>query len=267
MADLELVVPLDPGGTATPLFCVHAGSGSAYTYRGLARLLGADRPVYGIEAPGFDGDREPVRSVPALAAEYADTLRALRPGGDVLLLGWSLGGIIALDVARRLAAAGSRVPRVVMVDVSVPRVADLPPEREIAGRFLRDMLAAVGAPPDAADRVVAGQPAGATAGEVFGAAARCGALPAELDTDLLAERYPLFRAHVEASYGHEVTEPYDGPVTHVLAAGSAPGHPRWDAVLPDLTEHVVAGDHYSLWTGDGLTVLAGLVGAALAGNH
>jgi thioesterase domain-containing protein len=130
--DLERIVPLQPEGTAPPLFCVHASSGSAYSYLELARLLGADRPVYGIEAPGFDGDREPVRSLPALSAEYTGTLRTFRPDGDFLLLGWSLGGIIAFDMARRLTAAGARVRQVVMVDVSVPRVAELPSEKEIA---------------------------------------------------------------------------------------------------------------------------------------
>src|SRR3954454_8858500 len=99
MIDLERIVPLKPDGSATPLYCVHASSGSAYSYLELAQLLGADRPVYGIEAPGFDGDREPVRSLPALSAEYAETLREFQPDGNYLLLGWSLGGTIAFDMA------------------------------------------------------------------------------------------------------------------------------------------------------------------------
>lgn len=262
--DLDLLVPLHEGGAGTPLFCVHAGSGSAYPYLGLARELGPDRPVHGIEAPGFDGGREPVRSLPALSGEYAALVRAVRPGGDVALLGWSLGGVIALDVARRLTAAGTRVRQVVLVDVSVPRVAQLPPEREIVRRFLHDLLAGLGAPATPVDRVLAGQPAGASAGALLAAAGGSGALPPELDGELVAERYPVFRALVEASYGFAVTEPYGGPVLHLIAAGSVSEHLRWHRLAPRLTEHVVPGDHHSIWTGDGLRHLTGPTRAALA---
>lgn len=265
MVDLERLVPLSPGGTATPLFCVHASSGSAYSYLDLARLLGADRPVYGIEAPGFDGDREPVRSLPALSAEYARTLREFRPDGDFLLLGWSLGGIIAFDMARRLTEAGARVPRIIMIDVSVPRVAELPSEREIVRRFLREIHVTVGASLTAVDRILAGQPDGASGEAIFEAAERSGALPAELDADLLAGRYAVFRAHIEASFGFEVTEQYHGPVVHLIASESPRPYMRWGDVATDLTEHVVPGSHHTIWVGDGLLRLAELTRTALVG--
>ena len=263
--DLERIVPLNPDGTATPLFCVHASSGSAYSYLGLAQLLDADQPVYGIEAPGFDGDREPVRSLPALSAEYAGTLREFQPDGDFLLLGWSLGGIIAFDMARRLTATGARVRQVIMIDVSVPRIAELPPEKEIVRRFLHEILATVGAPPAALDQILAGQPDQVTSEAIFPAVEGSGALPAELDADLLAERYAVYRAHVEASFGFEVTEPYDGPVVHLIAAESPAPYQRWDKVATDLTEHIVPGSHHSIWIGDSLLRLTELVRAALAG--
>lgn len=262
--DLDRIVPLAPEGSSTPLFCVHAGSGSAWFYLGLARLLGADRPVYGIEAPGFDGDREPVRSVTELATEYARTLRVFRPDGDFLLLGWSLGGMIAFDLAQRLTTVGARVRRLVMVDVNVPWVGPLPPEKEIVRRFLRDILATVAAPPGTVEQILAGQPDQTSGEAVFVAAERAGLLPAELDADLLAERYPVFRAHVEAVFGFEAAEPYHGPVTHLIASESPPDIMDWSHLATDLTEHVVPGDHHSIWTGGSLPRLAELVRAALS---
>jgi thioesterase domain-containing protein len=265
MTGLDRIVPLAPDGTATPLFCVHASSGSAYSYLRLARLLGQGQPVYGIEAPGFDGSREPVRSLPELSAGYVQTLRGLRPDGDLSLLGWSLGGIIAFDMAQRLTAAGTPVRRLVMVDVSVPWIADLPPEKEIARRFLGDILAAAGASAETLDGIVARQPDDSGSDAIFLAAGRSGALPADLDADLLAERYAVFRAHVEASYGFEVTTPYHGPVVHLIASESQPEYMRWNNVATDLTEHIVPGSHYSIWTGASLMRLAELTRAALAG--
>lgn len=264
MTDLERIVPLHPDGTATPLFCVHASSGSAYSYSGLARLLGPDQPVYGIEAPGFDGDREPVRSVPALSAEYARTLREFRPDGELVLLGWSLGGIIAFDLAQRLTASGARVRRLVLIDVSVPRVTELPPEKQIVRRFLQEMLASVGAADCGLDGFLAGQPDEATSDELFLAAERGAAVPAELDAELLAERYPVFRAHVEASYGYQVSGQYHGPVLHLIAAESIAPYMCWKQAAPDLTERIVPGGHHSIWAPDRLPRLAALVRDALA---
>lgn len=266
MVDLERLIPLSlrSDSTATPLFCVHAGSGSAYPYLKLAQLLGADRAVYGIEAPGFDGGREPVRSLPELSAEYTETLREFQPDGAFLLLGWSFGGVIAFDMAQRLTAAGARVPQVVMIDVSLPQVTELPSEKEIVRRFLHEMLATTGAPQAALDRILAGHPDQASSEAIFLAVERSGAFP-DLEADLLTERYAVFRAHVEASYGFELTtEPYNGPVVHLIASKSESQYMRWEKAATDLTEHILPGSHYSIWVGDSLLRLAELARAALA---
>jgi thioesterase domain-containing protein len=261
VTELDRIVPLGPSGAGTPLFCLHSSSGSALSYLGLAQLL--DRPVYGVEAPGFDGDGEPVRSVPALSAEHIEVLREFRPDGPYLLLGWSLGGIIALDMARRLTESGASVPLVVLVDVSVPHVAALPPEKEIVRRFLHDILATMGSPTSAQDAVLAGQPDDVPSEVLFEAAA--GVLPRELDAELLTERYAVFRALVEASYGFEVTQPYRGPVLHVMAAESRSPYLDWSPIVTDLTEHTVRGDHHSIWTAAALPRMATVIRASLRG--
>jgi thioesterase domain-containing protein len=257
VTDLDRIVPLDTDGSGTPLYCLHASSGSAYSYLGLAQLL--DRPVYGVEAPGFDGDREPVRSLADLSAEYVDVLHERSPGGPYLLLGWSVGGLLALDMARRLTESGDAVPLVVMVDVSVPDGTPLPPEKEIVRRFLHEILASMGA--SAPDTVLAGRPDDADPGELLAAAA--GELPPELDAELLSERYAVFRALVEASYGHRVTRPYGGPVVHVRASESRLPPLAWSPLVPDLTEHTVTGTHHSIWSGETLPELAKVIDAEL----
>jgi thioesterase domain-containing protein len=267
MADLERIVPLSPDGTAAPLYCVHASSGSAYTYLGLAELLGPDQPVYGIEAPGFDGSRAPVPSLPALSAEYAETLLELQPDGDFSLLGWSMGGVIAFATAQQLSALGAQVRCLILVDVSVPHRAELPPEDQLVCRFLHEMLASVGAPADEVDRTLSELSDHADSESLFLAVERAGVLPAELDAELLIDRYPVFRANVEASYGYQVTLPYPGPVVHLVATDSASPGMYWGTVATDLTEQLVPGDHHSIWRGEGVQRLAELVTATLAGNR
>ena len=262
--DLERVIPLREEGTAPALYCVHAVSGSAYSYTGLVAQLGADQPVYGFEAPGFDGDRTPVRSLPALAAEYAATLREFQPDGEYRLLGWSMGGVIAFDLAQRLTAAGAAVTRLILVDVGLPWVADLPPEKEIQRRFMRDMMGIAGAPPAALDAVFADLPDDVESSVTFAAIDEAAILPEELDADVLEDRFAVFRAHIEALFAYEVTEKYHGPVVHIMSAESLPKYMRWDRVAADLTEHIIPGDHHSIWTGDSLAELSKLVRASLA---
>ncbi|MYU24124.1 alpha/beta fold hydrolase [Streptomyces sp. SID8352] len=266
LSDADLIVPLNPSGAAAPLVCVHASAGSAYPYLPLAQLLGADQPVLGIEAPGFDGEQAPVSSVPDLSARYAAALREAVPGGAVHLLGWSLGGLITFDMARRLAGAGVEVGRVFLVDSSPPHPYPMPPESETAGRFLHDIAASLGLGDLRVeiDALVAGRDGGTDA--FFREVQHLGAWPSELDARLLGERYAVFHAHTLAAHTYEPPGRYDGPVWHLLASKSPPQDGRWAELAPDLTEHTVPGDHHSIWYGDSLRRLAALIRSALAGS-
>ncbi|APU15454.1 thioesterase domain-containing protein [Actinoalloteichus fjordicus] len=260
MADLERLVPLRTGGEKPPVFCVHAVSGSAYAYAGLARLLDDDRPVHGFEAPGFDNDRTPVRSLSALADEYTDVLREFHPGGPYLLLGWSLGGLVAFEMAKRLTAAGDVVDQLVLVDAGIPEVTDLPPEQEILRRFVLDMAGTSAESPPGLDELAATWAADVDPDTAFEQVEDAGILPEELDAYLLGEQYAVFRAHLAGFYSIEVTGSHAGPSIHVLAEHSPAEDMRWGRFLPDLVEHTVPGStHHSIWTGDSLLELSRLV--------
>ncbi|MFC5908684.1 alpha/beta fold hydrolase [Streptacidiphilus monticola] len=261
-ADLNRLVPLQQGHGRPALYCVHAVSGSAYSYAGLARLLGPGQPVVGLEAPGFDDERTPVRSLPALSAEYADTLTEYQPDGPIQLLGWSMGGVIAFDMAQRLTAAGREVARVVLVDSGLPWVAPLPVEREIQRRFMNDIIGIAALDQEQAAgiaAVFAGRPDDSDPEETFEAVEATGILPEELDAWVLGERYAVFRAHIEALFGFAVSGSYAGPVTHILSAESPSQYMRWDKVASDLTEHTLPGTHHSIWAGESLVAMAALV--------
>jgi thioesterase domain-containing protein len=261
-ADLDRIIPLTEGD-ADPLFCVHAVSGSAYSYSGLAQLLGPGQPVYGIEAPGFDDDREPVRSLPALSAEYAEAVQATQPEGELRLLGWSLGGVIAFDMAQRLSRAGRTVLPLILVDTGLPWIDDLPPEKEIQRRFIQDMIGIAGVSGERLATVFANYPDDVDAETMFTAVEQAGLLPEEFDAEVLAERFLVFRAHIEGLFNYEVTEPYGGLVIHLRSTTSPVRYMRWDRVTSNLTEHILAGDHHSIWTGDSLVRMSELVRQAL----
>jgi pimeloyl-ACP methyl ester carboxylesterase len=97
-----LVAIQDGDGTRPPLFLVHPDHGQVGPYCGLAHALGEEFAVFGIQAVGLYSDAEPRRTVPAMAAAYVDTVRAVRPTGPYLLGGCAIGAAIAYEMAARL---------------------------------------------------------------------------------------------------------------------------------------------------------------------
>ena len=97
-----LVAIQDGDGTRPPLFLVHPDHGRVGPYCGLAHALGEEFAVFGIQAAGLYCDAEPRRTVPAMAAAYVDTVRAVRPTGPYLIGGCAIGAAIAYEMAARL---------------------------------------------------------------------------------------------------------------------------------------------------------------------
>ncbi len=107
-------------GPGRPLYLVHPIGGGVLCYNDLARCLDGSVPVLGLQAAGLDGEAEPETDLVRMASRYVDALRALHPAGPYILGGWSMGGIVAFEMAVQLAAAGHDVPLVILIDCSVP---------------------------------------------------------------------------------------------------------------------------------------------------
>jgi len=106
-------------GTKAPLFCVHPAGGSVFPYYALAHHLGADQPVYALEARGLAGHESCHETVQAMARDYIHALREVQPTGPFYLAGWSFGGLVAYEMARQLKLAQEQVPLVVLIDTQV----------------------------------------------------------------------------------------------------------------------------------------------------
>ncbi len=114
------LVPIKPLGTRMPLFCVHALGGEVLYYYRLARHLGADQPLYGLQARPVDGRDEASRvTIEEMAAEYVDAVRSFQPAGPYLLAGYSFGGVVAFEMARQLTGAGEEVALLAILDQPV----------------------------------------------------------------------------------------------------------------------------------------------------
>jgi amino acid adenylation domain-containing protein len=110
------VLVMRPGGDAPALFCLHTiGGGNLFHYEPMVSHLGADRPVYGLQARGIDGKCAPDTSVEAMARYCIDSMRRIQPDGPYLLCGFSSGGLVAYEMACCLAEEGVEA-RLFLVD-------------------------------------------------------------------------------------------------------------------------------------------------------
>ena len=112
------VVGIHLSGSQRPFFCVHAVGGSVLCYAGLSRRLGPDQPFYGLQHPGLDGESDLYTCIEEIASDYLAALRAVQPEDPYLLGGWSLGGIIAFEMAQQLEAQGQKVALLALLDAS-----------------------------------------------------------------------------------------------------------------------------------------------------
>lgn len=114
------ITPLQTHGALTPLFCASPGYGDLLALHGLARHLGADQPFYALHPPTELLDGRGTASIHQLAEAYVQAIRAVQPHGPYLLAGYSIGGLVAVEAASRLSAAGESVAQVVLLDSYVP---------------------------------------------------------------------------------------------------------------------------------------------------
>ncbi|WP_243708274.1 amino acid adenylation domain-containing protein [Actinomadura sp. GC306] len=134
----EVLLPIRTSGTRPPVFFVHPAGGLAWGYLQFQRHLGPDQPVYGLQARAFTRPELP-GSVAEMAEDYLAQIRAVRPAGPYHLAGWSLGGLVAYEMAVRLQAAGERVGLLALIDAYHGQ--DLESERR---EVLPELLEAIG---------------------------------------------------------------------------------------------------------------------------
>ena len=100
------LVPIRTTGNRPPLFLIHGAGLNILLYNSLVDHMPADQPVYGIQAKGLDGKEEPLTTIEDIAAFYITEMKTVQPEGPFALAGFSLGGLIAFEVARQLKAEG-----------------------------------------------------------------------------------------------------------------------------------------------------------------
>jgi thioesterase domain-containing protein len=250
----DTLLPLRAAGSRSPVFCVHPTGCIAWSYLGLARHIGPDVPLYGLQARGvLDGCPLP-SSVAEMAADYIAELRRVQPQGPYRLLGWSFGGVVAHEMACQLEDAGQSVSLLASLDSDpVPDGEDIPDDRLLC----RNILEFFGYDADFG----AGGP---TVADMAGLLRREDNPLAVLDETRLGNLLDVWRNNVRL---HRDFAPrrFTGPMVHFAAVKNtddpARAARRWAPhVTGGLTVHDVSTDHEHLMTPTPLAA----IGAVLA---
>lgn len=110
------LVHLKTGKSEPPVFIAHGIGGTVLGFFQLVRHMQIQNPVYGLQAKGIDGVDEPFDRIEDMAQFYLDRIKELQPHGPYLLIGYSLGGLVMMDMARRLLEKGEKVSLLAMLE-------------------------------------------------------------------------------------------------------------------------------------------------------
>jgi phthiocerol/phenolphthiocerol synthesis type-I polyketide synthase E len=119
-ASESLLVEIRRGSLKQPLFLVHPVGGHVYIYRDLARYLGSERPIVGIQAPASVDETDACTTVEQMATRYIEALRIRQPEGPYFLGGSSFGGTVAFEMAQQLNAIDQKVALLTLIDTPGP---------------------------------------------------------------------------------------------------------------------------------------------------
>ncbi|MFG2978205.1 amino acid adenylation domain-containing protein [Streptomyces sp. NPDC048331] len=222
-AAFDPLVPLRPQGTRPPLFMVHPMGGTVLCYVAFARHFPADRPLYAFQAAGADPGTTPLGTVEDLADSYLTALRRVRPHGPYTIGGWSFGGFVAFEIARRLRAQGERVTLLVVDTTALdqgPRSSH--DDEAMLEWFFHELLW----PRDGGTAPAPAVPGGAgPAEERFAAMARVagerGILPADSSGSVVRRLFDVYRANWQATLAYRPPRE-DQDLTLVRAAEPLP---------------------------------------------
>ena len=251
MPGVSLVRLRDGDTDLPPVFMVHSLTGTLVRFVELKRSMKPGREIYGLQARGLDPALEPHLDIVEMAGDYLTEIRKAWPQGPYILYGYSLGGVIAYEIAQQLLAEGADVQLLALGDTDSSW--DFETTRgdvltRLVTRALHldldiDELSAL--PPD--ERVE----------RILGAGLASGALPPDFDLAKLRRMLEMYETNAVAAAGYKVL-PYPGETLLIRAQdeSEAADDLGWGDHAAHLTVERIPFDHFSMMERAGAPCIA-----------
>jgi thioesterase domain-containing protein/acyl carrier protein len=147
----QVLVNIQPQGSWPPFFCVHAVGGQVISYAELSQQMGLEQPFYGLQSPPANWFPESEVSIEQMATLYNREIRSVQPVGPYLLSGWSMGGLVAWEMAQQLIQEGETIGLLALMDTAPPsgylEADDRDDEISMLARFAVHMSRLIGKDP------------------------------------------------------------------------------------------------------------------------
>jgi thioesterase domain-containing protein len=202
-----------------------------------------------------------------MAAGYLAAARTVQPHGPYLLGGWSMGGVVAFEMARQLREAGEEVALLALLDsypsseASQGDSLDGQDEGDLLRLFLQDQARMQGRELPPLESGLADLPPTERLERVLEVAREAGLLKADVRPETARRLLDVYQANLRAFAAYR-PRPYSGPLTLFRPEGARADLPLngWDAVAGGATGAIdvqpVAGDHYTMLAPPRVQVLA-----------
>jgi thioesterase domain-containing protein len=240
---------------------VHPPGGIVVCYQPLAQQLGRAQPLYGIRARGLHADEAlPIR-LEEMAAEYTDAIRTVQATGPYFLGGWSLGGVVAYEMAQLFLAQGDQVALLALLDTTIPHGdANQEFSRQADNSGLEyglDMTLAELAELDADEQLP----------YLWSHAQKLGLIDENARSDvvhqILDDLKRIFHAHVQLASEYAL-RPYPGQITLFRPKDApvevpTPVDRGWGRLVGSVKVHFVPGQHHTMVNEPNVQTLAALL--------
>ena len=102
------------------LLCLPGLFGDAFSFRAIVNCFRDDLPIYALEYPGLASMGVSIDSLDDIIQVCANAFQEVFPKGDIVLVCYSLGGVIGFELARKLQQLGRHVEAIVLLDCYTP---------------------------------------------------------------------------------------------------------------------------------------------------
>ena len=191
-------------------------------------------------------DRPAGSELAELAARYLSEIRRIQPTGPYRIGGWSMGALLAHQIASQLERAGEQVASLILLDPPFAMPVESSTDLELAEQFVADALRTLGRPAEPVSR-----PAGSTdqvLDQLADLLANSGANSIDTRAEI-ARRYAVYAANRRMMSGYQPVEPVHAD-TVLVSARNSPNQPavqRWPELVEAEFEAVsLDADHYTL---------------------